>query len=308
MPVALVLGAAGFIGRHVAREMARRGFAVHGVGHGDWTEGEWTRWGLTRWVRADIGIDSLIEAAGAARPAALLHCAGSGAVSKSYTAPFEDFHRSVSSTAALLEFVRDRCNAEPRVVVASSAAVYGDQGDVDMSETAARLPVSPYGFNRVAVEDLCSSYSRFFGLRVSVVRLFSVYGEGLRKQLLWDAMNKFSRGDDQFFGTGHELRDWIHVDDSARLLCLAATTPQGPHEIYNGAHTQATTREVLGRLAQDAGLEIRPRFNGEAHAGNPTRLTADCARAHTQLRWSARVGLDAGLARYAEWFKRQPAS
>ena len=157
----------------------------------------------------------------------------------------------------------------------------------------------------MASENVCRSYSRFFGVDVSVVRLFSVFGEGLRKQLLWDAMNKFSCGTNEFLGTGGEMRDWIHVEDAARLLCHAATQEQGSFEVYNGGNVKATTKDVLSRLARAAGVSLEPRFSGEAHVGNPSRLTACCGHARRKLQWSPQVELDDGLVRYADWFNRR---
>ena len=151
-PTALVLGASGFIGRHVCAVFAQQGFRVHGVGHGHWARDEWARWGLSRWVSADIHLESLGEAAAGSAPRALVHCAGSGSVAYSYAAPLDDYHRSVSSTAALLEFARQHGSDHPRVVVASSAAVYGDQGEVDLAESATRSPMSPYGFTKTICE------------------------------------------------------------------------------------------------------------------------------------------------------------
>ncbi len=301
-PVAVVLGAAGFIGRHVALEMNRRGFAVRGLGHGEWSAQERARWGVAHWLDADITLDNLQRIAGADRISSVLQCAGSGAVSFSYSAPMADYQRSVDSTLAMLEFVRGRADL-PRVVVASSAAVYGDQGDIDTDESAVRSPISPYGFHKMTAEILCDSYSRFFGVTASVVRLFSVYGEGLRKQLLWDALNKFERGEFRFFGTGHEWRDWIHVDDAAALLAAAATEDQPRFAVYNGGHDKATTRDVLTNLATLAAASGDITFTGETHTGNPHRLTASCFRARHQLGWEPRVALAQGLQRYADWYR-----
>ncbi len=305
---AIVLGAAGFVGRHVCRELASQGYRVHGVGHGAWTSPEWKAWGLSQWLGADISVGSLDECTAGRSPGVLVHCAGSGAVSHSFTQPFEDFHRSVSSTAAVLEFARIHASSNPAVVLVSSAAVYGDHGQVDLSESAPRAPISPYGFSRVASENLCEVYSRFFGVKTTIVRLFSVYGDGLRKQLLWDALNKFSRGECAFFGTGRELRDWIHVEDAARLLCLAAKRSGQMLASYNGGHTKATTGEILGLLAGHAGFAQSPHFNGELLPGNPARLTADSQRAHLELNWSPSIEIESGLARYVHWFEAQQRS
>jgi len=297
----LVTGAAGFIGRHVCRALVARGIRVRGLGHG-MNAAEASTWGLSGWMDASVDFDALSGILGTAIPDAVIHCAGSASVAYSYAEPYHDYERSVSTVATLLEYVRLACASKPRVVLASSAAVYGDQGDVDLNETSACSPISPYGFNKRAGEDLSTCYSRFFGAKISVVRLFSVYGEGLRKQLLWDAANKFARGDPTFFGTGHELRDWIHVEDAAALLCAAALQPQARFEIFTGGNAQASTGEVLSKLGAALGSATPPLFNGKTHSGNPRRLTTDCSHAHRQLGWSPLVGLDSGLARYGAWF------
>jgi UDP-glucose 4-epimerase len=306
---ALVLGATGFIGRHVCRRLAAKGFSVRGLGHGDWTLEERRAHGVERWLSADITADSMHAVSEGAVPTVILHCAGSGAVSHSFSAPEIDYRRSVETTLAMLQFARAQSTG-PRIVLASSAAVYGDRGDIDLTEDMARQPISPYGFHKAMAEMLCESYSRFFSLKTRVVRLFSVYGEGLRKQLLWDALNKFQRGTPSFFGTGDELRDWIHVEDAARLLVLAAspeTSGNPSHAVFNGGHVRANTREVLTALAGAAKTPLMPVFSGETHVGNPRRLTGSHDHAHSGLGFRGAIGLQEGLQRYADWFKTEVA-
>lgn len=303
---AVVLGAAGFVGRHTVQALARRGYRVLGVGHGHWADAEWHRWGLSGWLEADISVEALDRVTAGEAPDCIVHCGGSGAVSFSYTNPLSDFERATQSTAAALEWIRLNGARRTRFVLVSSAAVYGDQGDSDVTENSVRAPISPYGVHKVAAEALCESYSRFFGVSASIVRLFSVYGEGLRKQLLWDALNKFSRGENQFFGTGNELRDWIHVEDAATLLTLAGLTLQSTFEVFNGGAVHATTRQLLDGLACAYGHAGGIHFNGEVHKGNPRRLTSDCGHTSRLLKWTPQVQLDDGLARYAAWFRSLP--
>ena len=273
-----------------------------GVGHGSWTADEARSFGVHRWIDTDITIDALMRLDLSEPVDSIVHCAGSGAVSYSYAEPWNDFQRATVTTAAVLEWIR-RQSYRPRLVFVSSAAVYGDHGDTDMMETSVRSPISPYGFHKLSAEMLCESSSRFFEIPITIVRLFSVYGDGLRKQLLWDAMKKFSSDQDLFFGTGHELRDWLHVDDAAELLTAAAMTPQSRFEIFNGANQQATTAYVLQQMAAASFPGISPRFNGEAHKGNPRRLTADCSHPHNIINWMPKINLEEGLSRYVAWYR-----
>lgn len=300
---ALVLGAAGFVGRHVCRHLAAADFRVVGLGHGPFSSKECQQYGLTLWMDADITLQTIQKACDGEHISLIVHCGGSGAVSQSFAEPAGDFSRSVETTLAMLEFARLQ-QSSARVVLTSSAAVYGEQGDRDIPEETSIAPISPYGYHKAMAEMMCESYSRFFGLETRVVRLFSVYGEGLRKQLLWDALNKFKLGVASFFGTGEELRDWIHVEDAARLLCLAAFSGDSNHTIYNGGHVRASTRQVLTMLAKSSEASLEPIFSGELHPGNPRRLTASHERA-VALGFRPKIDLLQGLQRYAAWFRKE---
>jgi UDP-glucose 4-epimerase len=304
LPTILVLGGLGFVGRHLCRMIGNGQAVVYAMGHGSITTTDISRWGIHHWVESSITLSSLVKHFNNISFDAVIHCAGSGAVSLSYHQPLEDYHRSVTSVLAGLEFVRTTQHKETRFVLASSAAVYGDQNTL-LTESSILKPISPYGFHKLAAENICAEYNQFFDVRSSLVRLFSVYGAGLQKQLLWDAANKFKNSNSDFFGTGNEMRDWIHVDDVARLLMNAAIIEQEGFEIYNGCNQQASTSEVLNLLAKSLNIELIPKFNNEVHTGNPKSLIGNHIKASNFLNWTPEIFLKDGLVSYAKWFNDQ---
>jgi UDP-glucose 4-epimerase len=307
-----VTGGNGFIGRNLIRLLADQGRAVHGIGHGLIDDAECVRLGLRNWINGEIeatNLDILAKRSGS--PTAIFHLAGGSSVGLSIAQPLEDFSRTVVGTARLLEWLR-RSAPNCRLVVASSAAVYGAHHDGPISEDAETLPVSPYGHHKLMMEELCRSFAVSYGLRSTVVRLFSVYGRGLRKQLLWDIGMRLGRGERTLTlgGTGAELRDWVHVRDAARLLATTADQPQrDAFYVMNGGGSAGTTvADVAGMLVTSwsGHGDIAIRFSGDVRSGDPFSLVADAARLRA-LPFSFETSLGDGIADTVAWLKDQPA-
>lgn len=299
MKQAAVLGAAGFVGRHTAQALAGAGYEVVGIGHGTWQRDEWRAWGLREWHVADISMEALLTYAG--EPEILVQCAGSGSVAFSMTHPAQDFRRSVDSTLAALDFVRLHA-PECRFVLPSSAAVYGTAERMPIAIANPLRPESPYGVHKTIAEDLCRSYARTFGVRTAIVRLFSVYGAGLRKQLLWDSCTKLTHGEGRFAGTGDELRDWLDVLDAAALLLAAADRAGAECPIVNGGTGKAASvRTIVEALGRKLGAATQPVFSGERRGGDPMGYEADIGEA-LAWGWRPERSLDEGLTAYVAWF------
>lgn len=285
------------MGRHVARALTARGLRVRGLGHGSWTEDERRAWGLAEWQVADVTLDSL--AAHGGNPEIVVHCAGSSSVAASIEHPLEDFHRTVSTTLAVLEFVRTRA-PDARVVLPSSGSVYGSASGA--AEDAVLAPCSPYAEHKAASERLCREFGRTFGVASAAVRLYSVYGEGLRKQLLWDACTRLERGPAGFGGTGRERRDFIHVEDAVALLALAADRASPDVPVVNGGTGVAPTiAEVLAEVSASLPGLPSVRFTGERRRGDPEAMRADPTRARS-WGWEPRVAWVDGVRAYCRWF------
>jgi UDP-glucose 4-epimerase len=303
-----ITGANGFIGRHLIRQLAERGQAVHGLGHGAFAEADRRHLGLGTWLNGEIDAANLNALAAAhGRPSKVFHLAGGSSVGLSIELPLEDFSRTVASTARLLEWLR---NAAPEclLVVASSAAVYGADHVGPISEDATLAPMSPYGHHKLMMEQLCKSYGLSFGIRSVIVRLFSVYGPNLRKQLLWDACSRLSQSGPTLTlgGTGHEMRDWTDVRDVVRLLATLGEMPlDGDCRVVNGGSGSATrVADIADMLIANFGHKTAVSYSGIARPGDPHSLVADDGTLRG-LGFEWRIPVERGIADYVTWFKGQ---
>jgi len=298
-----ITGARGFIGRGLARHLSDSGHQVVGLGHGTWPDADAGRWGVSHWVNGDIRPGNLRQLAkDYGSPNIVYHLAGGSSVGTAIASPLEDFARSVITTAELLDWIRLE-SPETRLVAASSAAVYGDGHDGPISESVDGTPASPYGYHKLLMEHLCRSYASTYGIRVALPRMFSVYGAGLRKQLLWDLCSKLSSAQDvELSGTGNELRDWIDVRDIVRALDLVGKLASDDAPRINlGTGVATSVREVAMLVGRDWPKHVNVSFTGKAHSGNPFSLLADNSRLEALgFDWEIRV--DSGIRDYVRWY------
>lgn len=283
-----ILGGAGFIGARLAQQLRAAGDEVITIGRGCTLE----RIDAEALAPACRGVDLFV------------HCAGGASVGASMADPAADFRETVPPTLELFELIR-RHQPQATVILLSSAAVYGAHAQLPIVETAAPAPISPYGLHKRLCEEIARFYGASYGTRGIILRLFSVYGAGLRRQLLWDAANKARRGERTFAGTGREVRDWVHVDDACGLIIAAATaaTPEVPI-VNGGSGTGVTVRDVVARLYAELGITGDVEFTGAARAGDPPGYVADASRARA-LGWTPAWTLERGVADYARWFRGQ---
>ena len=295
----LITGAAGFIGGYVASEFVKKGWYVINIGRGDWSDCR--DCGLTSWHNTDVNLDSLLKYAG--KPDVIVHCAGGASVGFSVEQPAIDFDLTVRTTSIILEFIRVHSPAT-KLVYPSSAAVYGQVKNLPIIEETPLNPISPYGFHKQMAEALCQLYASQFGVSVAIIRLFSIYGTGLRKQLLWDACRKFQQKDYEFFGTGDEVRDWLHVADAAKLLFIAAqnATPSCPL-VNAGFGLGVPVKEILQQVSDQFGLGITPIFSSKAKTGDPNAYIADISKAR-EWSWEPEINWHDGVEAYVDWYKK----
>jgi UDP-glucose 4-epimerase len=306
-----VTGCKGFIGRHLARHLSALSYQVHGIGHGAWTATDRAQWGVSNWINGDITDSNLAAlAALGARPTVVVHLAGGSSVGSAIAQPREDFARTVVASANLLEWIRLH-SPESVVAVASSAAVYGTGHSGAIDEGAELHPYSPYGHNKLMMEQLCRAYGAAYGLRSLVLRFFSVYGPELKKQLLWDVCEKIRAGNKELTlgGTGAEIRDWVYVVDAARAIValMMTASPLAP-TINVGTGIGVSVVEVVRRItsawAEQGAQPVRANFSGQSRAGDPFSMIAGTS-ALEKSGFRCEMPLDAGIVQYVRWYRSQ---
>jgi UDP-glucose 4-epimerase len=233
----------------------------------------------------------------------VIHCGGNGSVGYSLSNPLQDFNKTVQGTAELLEYLRLQ-ESEALVIYPSSAGVYGSKEDRPIREGDSLNPISAYGYHKRMAEHLLELHSRAYGIRVAVIRFFSIYGSGLTKQLLWDATGKLMECKNSqralFWGTGEETRDWIDSRDAADLMFKVSDSKE-PYIVLNGASGErVTVLEVLEYLKSALGSSAQITFNGIVREGDPRFYHADISRAEARG-WRPTVLLAEGIQRYVDW-------
>ncbi len=294
----LITGVHGAIGSCVAEQALNRGYSVAGIGRGTVAKASANFLSVCGEVDHN-GLEKICNMAG--KPDVVLHLAGGSLVGNSIRNPATDFDKTVVSAHAVFEWVRTCC-PEARVVVASSAAVYGENHGNPVPETAAVLPTSPYGTHKLMVELLAQSYGRQYGVSMAVVRLFSVYGTGLRKQLIWDLAQQVLSGKDKILlgGTGLETRDFVSIGDAADILLSAIKLADASVPVVNGCTGVATTVAELAHLVTGYLGAGHVTFSGQSRPGDPVSLVGDATFA-AQHGIVAQTPLHRGLQHTLDW-------
>ena len=139
-----------------------------------------------------------------------------------------------------------------------------------------------------------------------IIRIFSAYGPGLKKQLFWDLYHKLTgSGPAELWGTGHEARDFIYTADLMKAIQLVIENQDSAPPVLNvGTGTETTIAEAVQTFAGCLGTATPIRFGGQVKPGDPQRWKADIARLQS-LGFTPTYSLRQGLEQYLLWIQRE---
>jgi len=188
-----------------------------------------------------------------------------------------------------------------RVILASSGAVYGDQGEQPLKESAIPDPRSPYAVSKVSAEHYVRTIGKLWGMETVCLRIFNAYGAGQHlppshPPVVPHFLRQAQRGGTLVVhGDGSQTRDYIYVDDVISAMVAAATAPNVNGLIINvGSGTETSIRELVKKVGEATGREVNSLFNAQT-SGGVSRMKADLTLAAQRLNYKPSIKLDEGL-------------
>ena len=309
----LVTGGAGFIGSHIAGALLEQGASVRVLDN--FSRGKRENLAMVA-ESGSVGRLEVIE--GDLRDSAKLaeavrgvetifHEAALVSVPESILRPEECLDVNVTGTSRLLEAAR-RAGVR-RLVLASSAAIYGDSSALPLSETFPPKPLSPYAASKCANELYGAMYTRAFGLEVTALRYFNVYGPRQRPDSMYAAAvpifvhRLLSGGPVTIFGDGKQTRDLIFVGDVVDANLIAADHPLAPAQVFNvSTGIETSLLDLLDELNRLCPGSPKPVFEAP-RPGDIYKSLGSPEKARTVLGFQARTSLADGLEATLKWMQ-----
>ena len=314
----LLTGVAGFIGYHVAQALLARGERVVGVDNvTPYYDVRLKRARLAqlegrdgfRFVKVDIADrEAFNQALAGEKVRRIVHLAAQAGVRHSLTHPFDYVTANLVGHMVLLEFCRHHEGME-HMVYASSSSVYGGNTTMPFSESdRVDTPVSLYAATKKADELMSHAYAHLYGLPLTGLRFFTVYGPWGRPDMaMWLFTQAILAGEPiQVFNHGVMKRDFTYIDDIvAGVVAAMDRVPDGnpPQRVYNlGNHRSEDLMRMIGVLEDAIGkkavTEMLP-----MQPGDVKETYADIAAAQADLGFHPTTRIDEGIPKFVAWFR-----
>lgn len=291
----LVTGGSGFIGRHVVGALREAGARVRVLNLQPFPDAS------VDTVLGDIADPAIARRAVRGGVDGVVHLAAVTSVLRSLEHPQLTFETNVIGTQNILEAARGA--GAQAIVLASSNAVAGPMDEPSISERSTLRPLTPYGATKAAAEMLLSAYTAGYGLRGVSLRLTNVYGPGMQAKdsLVARLMRAIlDQTGFEIYGTGRQVRDYVHVFDVVAAVQLGLTDPAWRGPVVIGSGRSLSVLDVLATVRAVSGAEL-PVVHGPARAGEMPAVIVDNSGARA-VGWTPEIRFEDGVAGvWQEW-------
>jgi len=311
----VVTGAAGFIASRVCEDLLNDGHSVIGIDNFDpvydlrikeWRLKKFSKHPNFNFYRDSICNQKKLRTIFHNHPEidGVINLAAKAGVRDSLVDPWSYYETNLSGTLNLLEMCRQ--NSIKKFVLASTSSIYGENAPYPTPEDAdSSHPLQPYAASKKAAETLCHSYHFLYGIDVTVVRYFTVYGPAGRPAMSMFRFNKWiSEGETvHVFGDGTQTRGFTYLDDISRGTILALK-PVG-FEIFNlGGHESISINDLVKKFEVAIGKPVRIEYS-PAHPADMSASWANVEKAKRLLEWSPKFTLDEGIQQVFKWYQQE---
>jgi UDP-glucuronate 4-epimerase len=306
----LVTGAAGFIGAQTSQELLSTGYLVVGVDSlNDYYSVVIKRLRISSLVKNEnftffeIDIEnkkSLDQLFNEHSFDAVINLAARAGVRYSLVNPFIYYSTNVGGTLNLLECMR--AHSVKKLVMASTSSLYAGQKMPFTEDLPTSEPISPYAASKKSAETLAYTYHYQFGVDVTILRYFTVYGPASRPDMaIWSIVEGILRDKPiTIYGDGKQARDFTYVSDIAHGTVLGLE--RLGYEIINlgGGNKPTEIIQVIEMIERMVGKKAILSFQPN-HSADMENTWADVSKANSLLRWQPKVTLEEGLLKTVEW-------
>lgn len=307
MAKVLVTGGAGFIGSHVVDHYLKKGYKVAIVDSLNTGRKENIN-KKARFYHVNItNKKELRDVFEDFKPNFVNHHAANPQVRTSIKKPIYDAKTNILGSINLIDLAKE-FKVKKFIYINSGGAGYGEPKKLPVPETHPIAPLSPYGASKHVVEDYLNVYNFLYGLEWVSLRYANIYGP--RQDPHGEAgviaifIGRLLKGErPKIFGDGNNTRDYVYIDDAARINLLA-TSKKTKSKVFNvGTNKQASVNEVFSTIAKALKSDIKPIQVKEAQEVEHIRL--DIRRAKRELGWQPKVSLKQGIEKTVSWSKKE---
>lgn len=306
----LITGGAGFIGSHLCDKYVKEGHTVLCLDN--FMSGNLTNvrhlldYRSFKLIKGDIRDFDLLEKV-VSDVDVIFHLAAQIHVDRSYIEPRLTYDINVIGTQNILEVAK--MHDVKRVIHASTSEVYGSALQVPINENHPLNAPHPYGASKIAADRMCYAYTQTYGMDISILRFFNIFGPRQRDLGYGGVISIFTRRvmsnvPPIIYGNGLQTRDYTYIEDAVKAYDLVLNFKERVGPINFGTGSEISIVDLANMLIKLCGKEKSLKANHVGpRIGEVKRLIADATQAKKLLGWEPKYDFETGLKEYVEWYR-----